>query len=87
MRSSDTRWTSRQRSSISRFPSKVERVGEGIEVTFDSGLLFDFDSDKIRPDAAKNFQELANSLKKFLFLIRISSSSDTLTVRAKTHTT
>jgi len=45
--------------------AKVERVGEGIEVTFDSGLLFDFDSDKIRPDAAKNFQELANSLKKF----------------------
>lgn len=45
--------------------AKVERVGEGIQVTFDSGLLFDFDSDKIRPDAAKNFQELANSLKKF----------------------
>jgi outer membrane protein OmpA-like peptidoglycan-associated protein len=45
--------------------AKIERVGEGIEVTFDSGLLFDFDSDKIRPDAAKNFQELANSLKKF----------------------
>ncbi|HZJ00476.1 MAG TPA: OmpA family protein [Gemmatimonadaceae bacterium] len=45
--------------------AKVERVGEGIEVTFDSGLLFDFDSDRIRPDAAKNFQELANSLTKF----------------------
>ena len=26
----------------------VERVGEGIQVTFASGLLFDFDSDKIR---------------------------------------
>jgi outer membrane protein OmpA-like peptidoglycan-associated protein len=45
--------------------AKVERVGEGIQVTFESGLLFDFDSDKIRSDAAKNFQELANSLKKF----------------------
>ena len=45
--------------------AKVERVGEGIQVTFESGLLFDFDSDRIRPDAAKNFQELANSLKKF----------------------
>lgn len=45
--------------------AKVERVGEGIEVTFESGLLFDFDSDRIRPDAAKNFQELANSLKKY----------------------
>ena len=45
--------------------AKVERVGEGIQVTFESGLLFDFDSDRIRSDAAKNFQELANSLKKF----------------------
>ena len=32
--------------------AKVERVGEGIQVTFESGLLFDFDSDRIRPDAA-----------------------------------
>lgn len=45
--------------------AKVERVGEGIQVTFESGLLFDFDSDRIRSDAAKNFQELANSLKKY----------------------
>jgi outer membrane protein OmpA-like peptidoglycan-associated protein len=45
--------------------AKVERVGEGIEVTFDSGLLFDFDSDRIRPDAAANLQELARSLTKF----------------------
>jgi len=43
----------------------VERVGEGIEVTFDSGLLFDFDSEKIRPAAAANLDELARSLKKF----------------------
>ena len=45
--------------------AKIERVGEGIEVTFDSGLLFDFDSDRIKPEAAKNLQELANSLNKF----------------------
>jgi len=45
--------------------AKVERVGEGIEVTFDSGLLFDFDSDKIRPAAAANLTELAHSLNKF----------------------
>jgi outer membrane protein OmpA-like peptidoglycan-associated protein len=45
--------------------AKVERVGEGIEVTFDSGLLFDFDSDRIKPEAAKNLQELARSLNKF----------------------
>lgn len=45
--------------------AKVERVGEGIEVTFDSGLLFDFDSDEIRPAAAANLTELARSLNKF----------------------
>ena len=45
--------------------AEVERVGEGIKVTFDSGLLFDFDSDRIRPDAAANLNELANSLSKF----------------------
>jgi len=45
--------------------AKVERVGEGIQVTFDSGLLFDFDSDRIRPDAAENLRELARSLTKY----------------------
>jgi len=45
--------------------AKVERVGEGIQVTFDSGLLFDFDSDAIRSDASRNLTELAQSLKKY----------------------
>lgn len=45
--------------------AKVERVGEGIQVTFDSGLLFDFDSDAIRSDAAQNLRELARSLNKY----------------------
>jgi len=45
--------------------AKVERVGEGIQVTFDSGLLFDFDSDRIRPDAAANLNELARSFTKY----------------------
>lgn len=43
----------------------VERVGEGIQVTFASGLLYDFDSDAIRPEAARNLQNLATSLKKY----------------------
>ena len=43
----------------------VERVGEGIQVTFASGLLYDFDSDAIRPEAATNLQNLAASLKKY----------------------
>jgi outer membrane protein OmpA-like peptidoglycan-associated protein len=45
--------------------AKVERVGEGILVTFESGLLFDFDSYQIRSAAATNLQELARSLNKF----------------------
>jgi len=43
----------------------VERVGEGIQVTFASGLLYDFDSDAVRPDAQANLRELAASLDKY----------------------
>ena len=45
--------------------AKVERVGEGIQVTFDSGLLYDFDSDVVRPEARSNLRELAASLDKY----------------------
>lgn len=45
--------------------AKVERVGEGIQVTFDSGLLYDFDSDVVRPEAKANLRELAASLAKY----------------------
>ena len=43
----------------------VERVGEGIQVTFDSGLLFDFDSDVVRSEARTNLRNLAASLDKY----------------------
>ena len=43
----------------------VERVGEGIQVTFASGLLFDFDSDAIASTAAGNLRSLAASLDKY----------------------
>jgi outer membrane protein OmpA-like peptidoglycan-associated protein len=43
----------------------VERVGEGMVVTFASGLLYDFDSSAIRPDAARNLLNLAASLEKY----------------------
>lgn len=43
----------------------VERVGEGIQVTFASGLLYDFDSDRIRAESAANLRNLAASLKKY----------------------
>jgi outer membrane protein OmpA-like peptidoglycan-associated protein len=43
----------------------VERVGEGIQVTFASGLLFGFDSAVVRGDARSNLNELARSLDKY----------------------
>src|SRR5712664_4493120 len=43
----------------------VARVGEGIAVTFASGLLFAFDSDQILPAAGTNLSELAKSLQKY----------------------
>jgi outer membrane protein OmpA-like peptidoglycan-associated protein len=43
----------------------VQRVGEGIQVTFPSGVLFDFDSDVVRSNAAANLNSLAGSLKKY----------------------
>jgi len=43
----------------------VERVGEGIQVTFASGLLYDYDSDEVRPEAGENLRKLAASLGKY----------------------
>jgi outer membrane protein OmpA-like peptidoglycan-associated protein len=43
----------------------VERVGEGIAVTFASGLLYDFDSDVVLPAAGSNLRALAASLHKY----------------------
>jgi outer membrane protein OmpA-like peptidoglycan-associated protein len=43
----------------------VERVGEGIQVTFASGILFDVDSDALRAEARSNLQQLAESLKDY----------------------
>jgi outer membrane protein OmpA-like peptidoglycan-associated protein len=43
----------------------VERVGEGIQVTFESGLLYDFDSDRVRGEAGTNLRNLAASLDEY----------------------
>jgi outer membrane protein OmpA-like peptidoglycan-associated protein len=43
----------------------VRRVGEGIEVTFASGLLFDFNSDRVRGEAGRNLNVLSSSLEKY----------------------
>ncbi len=45
--------------------AKVERVGEGIVVTFDSGLLFDFDSHDLRAETQANLSRLTETLKKY----------------------
>src|SRR5690348_3909979 len=41
----------------------VQRVGEGITVTFPEGLLFGFDSDQLTPAARDNLHKFAGSLK------------------------
>lgn len=43
----------------------VQRVEEGIQLTFPSGFLFDFDSDAIRLASADNLRALAESLQKY----------------------
>jgi outer membrane protein OmpA-like peptidoglycan-associated protein len=43
----------------------VQRVGEGITVTFPDGLLFGFDSDQLAPAAQGNLRSFAASLKKY----------------------
>jgi outer membrane protein OmpA-like peptidoglycan-associated protein len=39
--------------------AKVERVGEGIKITFDSGILFDVDKAALRGEARTNLDKLA----------------------------
>jgi len=43
----------------------VERVGEGIKVTFDTGILFAFDSAEIKGQAEENLTEFAGSMEDF----------------------
>jgi outer membrane protein OmpA-like peptidoglycan-associated protein len=45
--------------------ARVERYGEGLLLTFESGLLFDFDSDVVRGAARQNLTNLANSLRNY----------------------
>ena len=45
--------------------AKVERVGEGIKITFDSGILFATDSYAIQPAGKTNIESLAKILNKY----------------------
>ncbi|MFC5271417.1 OmpA family protein [Adhaeribacter terreus] len=45
--------------------AKVERVGEGIKITFDSGILFATNSAELRPQSQADIRTLAATLKKY----------------------
>jgi outer membrane protein OmpA-like peptidoglycan-associated protein len=45
--------------------AKIERVGEGIKITFASGLMFDSGKSDLRPEAQTNLTDLARILKKY----------------------
>jgi len=45
--------------------AKVERVGEAIKITFDSGLLFDINKYDLRPASQTNLAKLATVLNKY----------------------
>ena len=45
--------------------AKVERVGEGIKITFDSGILFDTNSATLRPASETDITKMAAILQKY----------------------
>lgn len=45
--------------------AKVERVGEGIKITFDSGILYDVNSAALKPVASENIDKLSKVLQKY----------------------
>jgi outer membrane protein OmpA-like peptidoglycan-associated protein len=45
--------------------AKVERVGEGIKITFDSGILFDTNKADLRPASQTDIDKMAAILQKY----------------------
>lgn len=45
--------------------ARIERVGEGIKITFDSGILFDVNKADLQPAAQTNLASLATILAKY----------------------
>lgn len=45
--------------------AEVERVGEGIKITFDSGLLFAVDSENINASTEENLMNLSGTLNEY----------------------
>jgi outer membrane protein OmpA-like peptidoglycan-associated protein len=45
--------------------ARIERIGEGIKVTFDSGILFDFDKSTLRSASQEQIKKFAEALTKY----------------------
>jgi outer membrane protein OmpA-like peptidoglycan-associated protein len=45
--------------------ARIERIGEGIKITFAGGILFDVDRAELRPEAQAELTKLARILKKY----------------------
>lgn len=45
--------------------ARIERIGEGIKITFDSGILFEVDKSSLQTQAQENLQKLAVILNKY----------------------
>jgi outer membrane protein OmpA-like peptidoglycan-associated protein len=58
--------------------ASVERVGEGINVTFNSGVLFGFDKSDLTSTAQTNIKQLATILNKYPdTYVRVEGHTDT----------
>ncbi|HYF30406.1 MAG TPA: OmpA family protein [Chitinophagaceae bacterium] len=56
----------KQAEEIAQIPgAEVKRVGEGINVTFDTGVLFGYDRDDLTADARKKLSDLSEILNKY----------------------
>jgi outer membrane protein OmpA-like peptidoglycan-associated protein len=45
--------------------AEIQRIGEGIKITFDSGILFDIDKSDLRPVSKTNLADLGKILNKY----------------------
>ncbi len=45
--------------------ARIERIGEGIKITFDSGILFDINKSALQLQAQENLRKLAEILNKY----------------------
>lgn len=45
--------------------AKIERIGEGIKIAFDSGILFDIDKASLKSASKENLANLASILQKY----------------------